>query len=683
MRSSLSCDVCRRAKVKCVHSGSPPCRRCSKNKITGCTLIRPQVPSSIQRPRNSPAGSVAKGPSQRRAHLSPSQPRYASQEQEETQPPPQKRTSSQGDGVEDVGQHILSLPRSVILKSLHLFSNKFPELSILHTPTILADLEPASSRPEDCNALIGAVLAVTRAQASLVGAPWASQLLEREQYALYSRSLLSDLILSPPKIQVVQALLIITLHEWGSRDFHKAWVYCGIAIRVMQALHSMRVAPCALDPSSERESRNPTAVATETRTYWGCFIMDCMVNSGTYNPPMLPMPEMIKLKIPRPLNAVDFTFGPDATDMSLSERPPFVPEPSTPAVQSFSNGTLHVAQSFEVLVGGFDIWAKVMEFLFNDGRKAPGMCAPHNCPWVPGSPWSITWGRLLAWRAGQHRNLHYPATSVAMHMALGYGETFTYVNLLYYVSVLLLHREYAPFLPTPESTPVGPIDPPRLEATAPENWWEDSVAQIVQSAESIAKLLHEASECGTQLMTPFIGFCAFSAAFILIYVHHFPRMNLDRSPDAEKYEKICLSYLEEFRSVWKIADGWIKTLHHVSLLYARASTTSTYRGRTRADFEHFHQSVNEFRVVDRSKQQNQEMDQAATGPEQMVPESVGICTDDLSPDTNFLLSQLLAEVSSNMEEQGPWSQWWPLGEIELPSAAADSGFDLGGYGAEN
>lgn len=84
------------------------------------------------------------------------------------------------------------------------------------------------------------------------------------------------------------------------------------------------------------------------------------------------------------------------------------------------------------------------------------------------------------------------------------------------------------------------------------------MAQIVQSAESIAKLLHEASECGTQLMTPFIGFCAFSAAFILIYVHHFPKMNLDRSPDAEKYEKICLSYLEEFRSVWKIADGWVR-----------------------------------------------------------------------------------------------------------------------------
>lgn len=44
--------------------------------------------------------------------------------------------------------------------------------------------------------------------------------------------------------------------------------------------------------------------------------------------------------------------------------------------------------------------------------------------------------------------------------------------------------------------------------------------------------------------------------------------------------------------------------------------------------------------------------------------------DDYSSiDTNTLLNQLLAEVSSNVEEQGPWSQWWPpMEEVELPVA---------------
>lgn len=315
-----------------------------------------------------------------------------------------------------VDRHISSLPNSVILKSLNVFSNKFPELAILHLPTFMKEFESPSCSRESM-VLLGAVLAVTRAQLSSLGASWAACLLSRAEYAAYTKTRLSDFILAPPKIQVVQALLIVTLHEWGTRDFHKAWVYCGIAIRIMQALHSQRVSPVPLDPAHpSTRTRDAVSVAIETRTYWACFIMDGMVNSGTYNPPMLPISEMHKLKIARPLSAVEFAFGPESLSTNLGIE-----------------GTLDITQSFEILVQGFEIWARVMEFIFNDGRRAPGMCAPHNCPWVEGSPWYRSLASLREWRAGQHRNLHYPSTSVAVHMTLGYGETFTYLNLLYYV----------------------------------------------------------------------------------------------------------------------------------------------------------------------------------------------------------------------------------------------------------
>ena len=103
---------------------------------------------------------------------------------------------------------------------------------------------------------------------------------------------------------------------------------------------------------------------------------------------------------------------------------------------SFANqttGVLDITQGFEILVAGFDVWTKLMTFVFNDGRRAPGMCAPANCPWVPGSPWYTHRDQLESWRANQHRKLHYPNNSVAVHMTLGYGETFSYLNLLYYV----------------------------------------------------------------------------------------------------------------------------------------------------------------------------------------------------------------------------------------------------------
>ncbi len=191
----------------------------------------------------------------------------------------------------------------------------------------------------------------------------------------------------------------------------------------MQAIHSARVAAYPLDITSERNS-DAVSVAVETRTYWACFIMDCMVNSGTYNPPMLAMSEMAKLKIPRPLSVVEFAFGPEVPSHTPRDDLSFA---------KHSTGVLDITQGFEILVAGFDVWTQLMTFVFNDGRRAPGMCAPANCPWVPGSPWHTNRDQLENWRANQHQKLHYPNNSVAVHMTLGYGETFSYLNLLYYV----------------------------------------------------------------------------------------------------------------------------------------------------------------------------------------------------------------------------------------------------------
>lgn len=444
----------------------------------------------------------------------------------------------------------------------------------------------------------------------------------------------------------------------------------------MQALHSLRVAPFPLDLTSERET-NAISIAVETRTYWACFIMDCMVNSGTYNPPMLLMAEMKKLKIPRPLGVVEFAFGPDsAPDPSSSDH----------SYASHTTGVLDITQGFEILVAGFDIWTQVMTFIFQDGRRAPGMCAPANCPWVPGSPWFSSRNQLEGWRANQHQKLHFPNNSVAVHMTLGYGETFAYLNILYYVSTLMLHREYFPFLPTLESTPQGPVDHPKLEATAPEGWWDESSLALFGAAENIANILHESSECGVHLMTPFAGFCAFSAGYLNLYVYYFPRMNLSRSLQAKACMERCLDYLYEFRKIWTIADGWvrskahatftsntnvtikIKTIQHASLLYSRAAENQLrYQGRTRTDFDVLHQSIHEFRGIDRSDQLTQEIDGADVSRHPALERQAfdGIVSE---VDTNTLLTQLMAEVSSNLDEQGAWSQWWPpVDELALPA----------------
>ncbi|WAO90020.1 Zn(2)-C6 fungal-type domain-containing protein [Fusarium falciforme] len=590
MRSSLSCDHCRKAKIKCVNEGTAPCQKCLKLGNSGCELSRPQARSAkkiaarAQRatpeltPRADHVSTVASTPDvTRQDPIRPPRP----------SPSLSRRTVSSW-GQEPVDEHLARLPIGVVLKALNIFTAKFPELRILQPSAFVKEYQ--SGRSRESKVLLATILAITRKQSSICSGEWLHRLRSSDCYASYAWSVLSNLILLPPNVQVVQALLILTLYEWGVREFHKAWMHCGMAIRIMQSLHSSRISPHALD-ISQNNDMDELAVVVETRTYWACFIMDCTINSGTYNPRMLPMPEMQKLKVPRPPNFFDFAFGSDGASLSQNLT----------ANHSDPSGNLDLAQSFETIVLGFDIYAQAMAFVFNNGRCAPGMCAPENCPWVPGSLWSNCRNRLEEWRGSQHHRLHYPRHSVAVHMTLGHGESFIYLNMLYYLSTIMLHREYFPFLPTAESTPQGPIHPPLLEAEAPPGWWEDSAKELYGAAEQIACLLQEASECGIPLMTPFSGFCAFTACFLNLYIFRFPKMNLGRSPRAEQLMNWGLEYLEEFQNAWELAGGWIKTIQNSSLLYKSATEDSgRFRGRSRADFETLHQSIHEYRIVDRS-----------------------------------------------------------------------------------
>ncbi|QPC74674.1 hypothetical protein HYE68_005426 [Fusarium pseudograminearum] len=463
-------------------------------------------------------------------------------------------------------EHLTNLPMSVILKALNIFTAKFPELRILQASSFIKEYQTV--RTKEGKALLATTLAITRKQCSIVTGDWLRGLRSSESYATYAWSTLSDAILQPPKVQVVQALLILTLYEWGVREYHKAWMHCGMAIRIMQSLHSSRITPHPLDVSQNSDT-DAMAIAVESRTYWACFIMDCTINSGTYNPRMLPMSEMQKLKVPRPLNYTDFAFGFDATALNYN-----------------SGDSSGLAQGFESIALGFDIYAQAM-------------------------------------------------------------------------STIMLHREYFPFLPIGDMTPRGPVDPPLLEAEAPPGWWDQSARELFSASEQITCLLQEASECGIPLMTPFSGFCAFTACFLNLYVFRYPRMNLGRSTKAEQLMNWGLEYLEEFQNAWELAGGWIKTIQNSSLLYKRATEDEgRYRGRSRADFEALHQSIHEYRIVDRSDQHLQQISHADRNSSRRDD------GNDVSVPTQG--QAISAAVSASMSVPDPFPNWWSmLQEVEF------------------
>lgn len=115
----------------------------------------------------------------------------------------------------------------------------------------------------------------------------------------------------------------------------------------------------------------------------------------------------------------------------------------------------------------------------------------------------------------------------------------------------------------------------------------------------------------------------------------------------------------------------IKTIQHASDLYHRATLDqANFQGKSRHDFEGLHQSVHDFRVVDRSVLHTQEIDGAAGPRTTRAATTTYSELLDSSEDTNILLNQLMAEVSSNLDEQGAWSHWWPpMEDLHLPHAS--------------
>lgn len=127
--------------------------------------------------------------------------------------------------LSEVESHLTGLSTDLVLKSLNVFVNKYPELAILHLPSFAKKHQSQDSK--EIKTLLAALLAITRSHPLLITFPWESSLLPKERYAEYARERLSKSSFETPRLEVAQALLIMTVYEWGTREFHRAWIYCG------------------------------------------------------------------------------------------------------------------------------------------------------------------------------------------------------------------------------------------------------------------------------------------------------------------------------------------------------------------------------------------------------------------------------------------------------------------------
>ncbi|KAE8145931.1 C6 transcription factor [Aspergillus avenaceus] len=460
-----------------------------------------------------------------------------------------------------------------------------------------------------------------------------------EFYATALRSRLAGVdgaSLAIPDLTRVQALLMLALHEWGMCRGKSAWLYVGMAIRLSQAMglayelendfFSRDGPPLPFRTEGEffgvtrrgmepKEQTSEVVIAQETkrRTFWACFILDRCLSSGKYRPRMIRVKELgIQLpsdnafafgervrtsRLGEPVARRPQSFGAQGVqipsirqslgfgDDKLPNNMPNDPKAWSPIsrrkdssedeIDRWEIGAEEAVLSRVIRV--IRIWGSIAKWACAGGRRTEQLP-----PWHPDSRFAKLRMTLSEFQDGLSRNLQYSTRNTDTHIMYKTNlPSYTLMHVVYFLSMVVLHRTYIPFLPVRCAEPVGPLDEPMFpgeKAGAPDGFWRESARELFNAARQTMDLVGTCQDRGVLVENPLVGFAVYNAAFIGIYAAHFPHMDpegvLSSTPNSENQQcqtqtRKALDILRSMRMRLKMAQGWFRTLNRLHSYFSK------------------------------------------------------------------------------------------------------------------
>ncbi|CAG7951372.1 unnamed protein product [Penicillium nalgiovense] len=525
MRLSISCDACRQAKVKCVHQGQPPCQRCLKTKDQGCNLTDPRA--SRQRTRSNTVTS--RTPRKRKASsaLSP------------VVGDAERSTPGNVPVAQDLCRDLISsLSPATVISAVETYRKKFPIANFLHYPSLISDISSNVNTVD--SVFVASVLSLC------VRFMKSNELGDEEIYADYARKNLAQRVLEAPSLYLAQSLVMISFYEWGTGRPYQAWMYSGMATYMIQSL--LKMADDSMEHNPQEFHASQTQYEQLVRTYWCCFAQDCELSSGARQHFAL---SFSQISVPLPISDRDFTFNHTPASRLM---------PADMNKDCLLAKGLTIEHGLTIVTRGFDIFVRILRFA-NEHRRALTSLSSNDSTI---SPLLLTWQvlkeELDEWRSLQDVTVRFPATSVQSHVALGYGELFAYINLVYCMSILFLHRDR--FLSNLK--PHSDIFHDTNDDTQGE---PDTIKQLFEAAQQIGGILNALDASGAPVMSPYSGFSVFVAAHINMYGTIAPQRYPGGLKRAEEEKGRNLVYLERLSKLWPVGRSWWRTVQEANRFY--------------------------------------------------------------------------------------------------------------------
>jgi hypothetical protein len=334
--------------------------------------------------------------------------------------------------------------------------------------------------------------------------------------------------LTNPTLESIQALLMLGLYEWGQTRGLSAWLYIGIAVRLAQSMgltyeddpNDRTISAATQDPrkaGTVKTSASPREDAIEKevrrRTLWSCFIMDRMLAAGKYRPTMMSV-NNLRVQLPCSDDQFLFVYKVQTGFLNSDWLKPKSAQQNSPVSDD------GVLSRYIRLV---EIFGRLSEWSYAGGRRTETFP-----PWDESTEFFRLRRELQSFHDALPSNLTFTEANLSAHIEKRNATTYASLHTLYSLCLIMLHREYIPFIPLRCDRPCGPLDEPTFpkeKFDIPHGFWEESAEMIMKASRDIIDIVRTCQDNDALPESPQIGFAVWQAAFVCVYSTYFPQMD--------------------------------------------------------------------------------------------------------------------------------------------------------------
>ncbi|KAK6197846.1 uncharacterized protein RJT21DRAFT_141690 [Scheffersomyces amazonensis] len=379
-------------------------------------------------------------------------------------------------------------------------------------------------------------------------------------FGWHARNILKE-VFDSPTIQRVQALTILSSHEWGEGCASRSFLYVGIAARMVLLLGLGNESGLFIKEEEDKnldEASKFICIEGKRRTMWAVYMMDRCNSSGRDRHSCIKLND-IKLKLPS--TEKDFIFrNYKQKSLTFEEANNYIHDPT-------KRHLLSDTSCFGFLIILFETWASIAKWAGETGGKLEKLP-----PWEKESPYYKLSKELDTFRDSLPIHLQFNHFNLEAHIADGSAADFGYFHGLFFLCRIFLNREY--FFCTPESFPEG--------------WWETETRVLLETLDDLSYITRTLKPINMMVIAPFTGFQVFTVAATSFYFDAFPKKLLIsnfpfKKPKSEealiieveqlknKYRNLAaeaLDNLATWRKVWGLGNGWYTTSLKLQKMFA-------------------------------------------------------------------------------------------------------------------